>query len=591
MSGALVTKDHYNNSDEFDICNALMPMEQRAAIACQMLMHLPGIANRLNDDIQEVKGLTHFLYQATDAAITSIHARISNQEITSQIGLSELYKACSNEFSNTSNQLRCNAESQQMLRQMIEKAQSDANLQMQTSEMVISKIVQLANAFETVRMSVSQVQQSCTQSIQASVDLKEYYNEQIAKATKAFIDNSSLFNKLAENWNALLKDTEAKIHSLDADGAAIKAEIERCKSSSQRNADKIASIEAAMTFVASAAATTELAASLSDLRVKNNVLEQKLARGGSIARGLETATERTLAVEDRLARLEKENLELRGLVSALSETATGRTLAAEDRLARLGKDNLELKGLVSALSERIATLEQRSPDPRRYSQHTFAELAPAGNVQVQVSDEDMSKLRREMDELRREVKASSQIRAESTSPFSAAAESAHAITYATTNAKTRDYIVTNNPTTLALFTEFGPTLAEMKPYGYPFSLHAEFSPFIVAVADRCRLGLEAVREECEAVSKQLFKPGTSRGDTFDDIIEGNSKQEIAELAIAMDRGRTKERRIEILSWFRRARYATIESPVAEWKEEASGKRALRAVLGKNPKTLTNVLNF
>ena len=160
-----------------------------------------------------------------------------------------------------------------------------------------------------------------------------------------------------------------------------------------------------------------------------------------------------------------------------------------------------------------------------------------------------------------------------------------------TNAKTRDYIVTNNPTTLALYTEFGLTLATMKPYGYPFSLHAEFSPLIVAVAGRCRESLDTVREECEAVAKQLFKPGVSRGDTFDNIIEGNDKQEIAELAIAMDRGRTKEKRIEILSWFRRARYANVESPVVEWKEEAAGKKPVRAVLGKNPKTLTNVLNF
>ena len=559
MSTALVIMGANNDSDDFDICNALMPIEQRAAIACQMLMHLPGIANRLNDEVQEAKGLTHFLYQATDAAITSIHARIATQEISCQAGLSELYKACANEFSNTSYQLQCNASSQEMLRHMIEKAQSDANIQMQTSEMVTSKIVQLANAFEAVRVSVSKVQQALNQSNQKFDGVIDHYNEQLNRAAGEVNTQMIMYNKLVDRWNAGFKTNESKFLSIDANVTELKAEIEKWKAASKRNSTKMASIESAMQFVASAAATEELTVSLNDLRTKNDAIEKRLARGGSIARGLETATSRTSLVEDRLTRLEQ--------------------------------DNHNLRGLVSTLTERIATLEQRSPNPRSFSQPMFAESASAGRVLGQVSDEVMNKLRREMDELRRDVEASSHTRAESTSPFSAAAESAHAITYATTNAKTRDYIVTNNPTTLALFTEYGPALEKMKPYGYPYSLHTEFSPLIVAVADRCRLSLETVREECEAVAKQLFKPGTSHGDTFDNIIEGDDKQDIAELAIAMDRGRTKERRIEILSWFRRARYATIESPVAEWKEEAAGKRSVRAGLGKNPKTLTNVLNF
>lgn len=559
MSGTLVIRGSNNDSDEFDICNALMPMEQRAAIACQMLMHLPGIANRLNDEVQEAKGLTHFLYQATDEAITSIHARIATQEISSQAGLSELYKACANEFSNTSYQLQCNAASQVMLKQMIEKAQSDANIQMQTSEMVTSKIVQLANAFEAVRVSVAKVQHDMNQSHQTHNGAVDHFNEQLNRAAEQINTQMAMYNKLVDRWNAGFTTNESKFSTIAANVTELKAEIERWKAASKRNADKITSIESAMKFVASATATDELAASLNDLRTKNDAIGLKLARGGSIARGFETANNRTSMVEDRLTRLEQ--------------------------------DNQHLRGLVSALTDRIATLEQRSPDPRSFSQPMFVESTSAGGVLGQVSDEVMNKLRREMDELRRDVKASSHIRAESTSPFSAAAESAHAITYATTNAKTRDYIVTNNPTTLALFTEYGPALEKMKPYGYPYSLHTEFSPLIVAVADRCRLSLETVREECEAVAKQLFKPGTSHGDTFDNIIEGDDKQDIAELAIAMDRGRTKERRIEILSWFRRARYATIESPVAEWKEEAAGKRSVRAGLGKNPKTLTNVLNF
>ena len=599
MSSSLVPYD----SDEIDVCEVLMPIQDRAAFACQMLMHLPELADRMVAGINEAKGLTHFLYQATDEAISRVNQRITSQQISCQEGLNELYMACGNEFSNTSEKLRCNEQNQTILFTMLKQAQADAKATMTTTEIASDKIVKLSNAFEGLMQATKQintlVHQTGSKLDAKSADL----DAQIATASDQFCRAHAAFTGLEASSGAEFTVVKDKIDKVASASSKLKVVVGEWVMVAEKNKKQIEQLETAVTNMSLANANA-LQTVIKDLQEKTDALNRRVERGGSIARQIASAVDREAALEDRVAILEKNNIELTQEVGRLKKNLN----ALERNLTTLSRQspapsNPEMDLRLEKLQSELETLKNSrvAPTTGGYGsaelselRKQVSELKASSAVPIANRASDLDELREQMRELKRNVNASVAARSHSTAGerSNAPADAAHSIAFAQTSAAARGYVKTSEPSTLPLFADFADDFITLTPYGYPYTMHGELTPLLMAVAELCRKDCENVRSYCNELVKATMRANGSRGATFLKIMRGSDAQAIAEIAVALERGQTKEQRVEMYSWFARARYhnAVTISEVL-WKEEASGKKGVRAVVGENPTTVENALNF
>ena len=377
------------------------------------------------------------------------------------------------------------------------------------------------------------------------------------------------------------------------------------RSAAENNQKQIVQLETAVTNMSSTNAAA-LQTVINDLQEKTDALNRRVERGGSIARQIASAVEREAALEDRVAILEKSNTGLTQEVGRLKKKLdtlelTLATLARQSPVPSNPEMDLRLERLQSELeglkNSRVAPTTggygsaELSELRKQVSELKASSAVPIAN---RVAVSDLEELREQMRELKRNVNASVAARSQSTTGgrSSAPADAAHSIAFAQTSAAARGYVKTSEPSTLPLFAEFADDFISLTPYGYPYTMHGELTPLLMAVAELSRKDCEKVRSYCNELVKITMRTNGPRSATFQRIMRESDSQAIAEIAVALERGQTKEQRVEIYSWFARARYhnAVTISEVL-WKEEASGKKGVRVIVGENPTNVENALNF
>lgn len=213
---------------------------------------------------------------------------------------------------------------------------------------------------------------------------------------------------------------------------------------------------------------------------QRQAMHDRISRGGSIARALESTEDRVGSMGNTLTKLKQQVADS----EYKTEKATERLAQMEGQVSVLQGENRELRQQVADAHSRISALEQRSPRPR----------APYDEVTYQASASQMEDLQRQIRELRKASEARdveveqlkrSKTPVQPTEGYHSSASTK--LTMAKENANTIGYVRTSDESTLPWFADFATDLRALEAYAYPTCMHKEFSLLLTAVAMKCRL--------------------------------------------------------------------------------------------------------
>ena len=578
---------------DYDVVEAMMPMSitERAEMATQLLLAIPQIATRLYEHAEgvrvESRELTQFLYMATDEAITKIQREIDANRMTGQEALQQLYVSCAGQFSTHEGEIRATQQNQSLLATIVEKAQNEVLSAVNLGSANAEAVYKMAQNLVKMEVNMEKLAGSLREGFKKHDAADEKQNEAIKKAAQDLASHKQSFDSLYATCEDMWKQQQRTTTLTDS----ITQQMEKWKKASASNAEKVKVLEASLKNLsdtigseeAMAPVTRGIREQIARVEEERMKMEKRIARGGSIARALETADER---IND-LAR------QLRTSQDALAK-AEAQLTEIQRELRTSKRENAELKMVTESMLRRIETLENRSPNPS-------PPLCPQMDVNIAATESQLEDIRRQL----RELKRRSEERDREVETIKIASLGRHQDSpYVTANNKLAmakenmlnvGYVRTSDATTLPIFTDFVGDLMQMEPYAYPTAMHSEFAPLLTAVASKCRRTVEELRVECEKAVDSAYGQTTQRTMEFYRVVEGGSKQEVAEIIVAVEKGKDKVGKVKLLRWLLRARINTShpQTDRGSFEAEAAGNRGFRHTpnAAKESKMGCGILNF
>lgn len=600
-SGALTQSE--SGQEYHDVFEALLPMQERARVTCALLMHLPQVAQQLNEGILEAKALTGWLFKITDNEFQQVHQRIENSELTHQQGLTELFMRCAQGFNEAEAKMQCSESNQKLLYEMIVRAQTDAQATMATTEMAAMKLTELAGGFESLLSALAKLQKVVTENRKSSETKEQELGETVKEAALAFADCKRQYTTLRDRVEDNAGTMFQAMTTAEDSRKKLREVLETGKVEIEEHSRQIEDLKKTLETMKSTTHADSLRTLVEDLQSKTVQMRQRVDHIDSIAEAMSTTQQKEKELGERVSQLVSQVSTLQVTIGRYQSDiftlkASHATLLEAYTKIAARLDTLEGgRGMTSPLPKDptlTARIEELEMAVRQGSTSTMARIEgleanfPARQESTAVPVGD---LQRQIDELSRKVHESLSSNRESS--LSSTAETAHSLTLAQSTVKTRGYVQTFDTATLPLFSHCATDVAALKvPYGYPYSIHDDMSPLIVAVAELCKSEIDVLKTKCEGVIKHILKPNQPRGHAFNTIVQGTDKQAIAEMLTALTVAKTKEDRQKIFSWFVRARFAKVQTRDATlWKREAAGTESITLTIGEAPIKLESPLNF
>lgn len=552
-----------NTPEEVDheMVEALMPMSvtTRAEVATQLLLSIPNIATQLYNHTEEVrseaKQLTNFLFVATDEAITDVRNKIAQNQISSREAIQELYIRCAGQFGLQESAIHATAENQAALTRIVEQAQLEANKATELGSLAAESVYKIASSLAGVESTVYKLVATVQANSSESAGQSAKREAETRKVAQELVEHKNQFNNLFNqcvNMHNIQQETVNSVKSIESD-------INKWKAASNAADTKIADLQKCLAQIKSIPHVSEttlqsLQAEIATATRSREVLEGRIAKGGSISRALENT-------EDRLGRMERKLCEVEA------------DLAARKQLCeRLAGENAALQMRLAVVEARLESVERRSPDaipphdPTLMSQVLQATAAPSH------TEEQLRTLRDELETLRQSVRVMSETRA-ATDPSDAAALTANKIKNAHAIAVARGFVNSSDPDVTPIFAVMTDEIAAFpEPYCFPNSMLKEMSPLIIAVAEKCRINIDSNRAAVRARVASIV--GNKKMDYTREYLtamENGTNQQVSELLVALDRGVTEARRFQFSGWLSRARQnGVFQSDAETWKKQAIG---------------------